>query len=75
MDNMVKLIALLRPIEEQILELMAQKMPVMDDVTALREQMIKECVHPIDDLVYKETHIECKFCGKKIGISGDTKEA
>ena len=75
MDNMVKLIAVLRPIEEQILELMADKMPIMDDIAALRAEMVKECVHPIDDLVYKETHIECKFCGKKVGMPSDTKEA
>lgn len=75
LDNMVKLIAILRPIEEQILDLMAQKMPVIDDVTALRLTMVKECVHPIDDLVYKEDHIVCKFCDKRIGIPNDTKEA
>jgi hypothetical protein len=75
MDNMVKLIAVLRPIEEQILDLMAQKMPVIDSVTVLRAQMVKECIHPIDSLVYKDDHIACKFCEKRIGIPNDTKEA
>jgi len=72
MDNMVKLIALIRPIEEQILELMAQKIPITDDVTILRNDMVRECVHPIEQLAYKETHIECKFCNKRIAISGVT---
>jgi len=75
MDNMVKLIAVIRPIEEQILDLMAQKMPIMDDVTALRATMVKECIHPLDDLLYKDTHIVCKFCGTKLGIPNDTDEA
>lgn len=74
MDNMVKLIAKLRPIEEQILELMAEKMPIMDEVNVLRQQMVKECIHPIDDLVYKETHAQCKFCGKSIGLPNGSKE-
>jgi hypothetical protein len=80
MDNMVKLIAVLRPIEEQILDLMAQKMPVIDSVSALRATMVKECIHPIDNLVHKDDHIICKFCDKKIsindiGIPNDTKES
>ncbi len=66
MDNMVKFIAELRPIEQQILELMAQKTPILDKIAELRLTMVKECIHPIEQLVYKEDHIECKFCGRKI---------
>lgn len=68
MDNMVKLMAKLRPIEEQIIELTAQKMPVMDDINELRLTMVNECIHPYEYLAFKDTHVECKFCGKKIGI-------
>ena len=68
MDNMVKLLARLRPIEQQILDLQAEKMPIMDDITALRQTMINECVHPFEYLVDKETHVECKFCNKRISI-------
>ena len=50
-------------------------MPIMDEINALRSEMVKECVHPIDDLVYKETHIECKFCNGKIGVPSDAEEA
>jgi len=66
MDNMVKLIAKLRPIEQQILDLMADKMPIADDVAALRLEMVKECIHPLEQLVVKGTIIECKFCNRKI---------
>jgi chorismate mutase len=70
MNNMVSLIALIRPLEEQILDLMAQKMPIADDVALLRIEMVKECIHPIEQLVFKDTYIECKFCTRKIQTPG-----
>jgi hypothetical protein len=68
MDAMVKLLAKLRPIEDQILELMAQKLPIMDEIATLRQDMVRECIHPFDHLVTKEDHVLCKFCNKRIGI-------
>jgi len=68
MDNMVKLIAKLRPIEEQMIELHAQKIPVLDDIAELRSMMILECVHPFDQLAHHEDYIECKFCSRKIRV-------
>jgi hypothetical protein len=68
MDNMVKLMAKLRPIEQKIQELQAAKVPVIDDITELRTTMIKECVHPYEYLVLTESGITCKFCEKKIGL-------
>ena len=68
MDNMVKLIAKLRPIEQQMIELHAEKLPVLDDIAELRKMMIKECVHPFDQLAHHEDHIECKFCGNTIRL-------
>ena len=68
MNNMVKLLALLRPIEDQILELIAQKEPIFDEIQLLRAVMKKECVHPYEYLIHKGDHIVCKFCEKKIGI-------
>ena len=66
MDNMVSLLAKLRPIEQQILDLSAEKMPILDDIAALRKTMVGECVHPFEFLVDKDTYVECKFCNKKI---------
>lgn len=71
MDNMVKLLGQLRPIEEQILELYTQKMPIFDQVQELRETMVKECVHPYEYLVIHDDHALCKFCGKKISLPND----
>ena len=68
MDNMVSLLAKLRPIEEKIIELQAEKMPIMDDVNELRQTMVNECVHPYEFLSLNDDHVECKFCGKKMGI-------
>lgn len=68
MDNMVKLMARLRPIEEKIIDLQAEKIPVFDDIQKLRETMIKECVHPYEYLILSDDHAECKFCGKRIGL-------
>ena len=71
MDNMVKLLATLRPIEEQLLHLQSQKVPIMDDISDLRATMVNECVHPFEFLVNKDDHVLCKFCDKKISIPND----
>lgn len=68
MDNMVKLLAALRPIEDQIIELQAKKIPLFDDIQLLRGQMVQECIHPFEYLLVKETCVECKFCNKKLSI-------
>ena len=43
MDNMVRLLAKLRPIEDKIVDLLAEKAPLLDEVQALRKEMVKEC--------------------------------
>jgi hypothetical protein len=70
MDNMVKLLAKLRPIEEQLLDLMVQKAPILDEVQALRKEMVKECVHPYTHLTFNDNDetIVCKFCERKFAI-------
>lgn len=68
MDNMVKLITRLTPIEEEILTLMTRKMVIIDAVGELRITMVNECVHPYEHLVEHENHIHCKFCDKKINL-------
>ena len=66
MENMVKLLATLRPIEQKILDLQRQKFPIMDEVHELREIMVNECIHPYDQLVVKEDHVLCKFCNRRL---------
>jgi len=69
MDNMVKLLAKLRPIEEKIVELQAKKIPIFDEIQQLRLVMIKECIHPSEYLVVKENYVLCKFCNKKVNLT------
>lgn len=69
MDNMVKLLARIRPLEEQILDLTAQKAPLLDEVVELRKTMVNECVHPYEQLVQRDGYVECKFCGRKIRVN------
>lgn len=67
MDNMIKLLSKLRPIEDQIIELSAQKMPIFDDVQQLRETMVTECIHPYQHLVLLDNDVVlCKFCNRKV---------
>ncbi len=71
MDNMVKLIAELSPIEQEILALMAAKNPILDNVQVLREVMVKECVHPYEHLAIHADYVECTFCFKKLSIPSE----
>jgi len=66
MENMVKLMTKLTPIEEEIIALQAKKIPIFDEIQELREMMVAECIHPYEYLVVKDDHVVCKFCGKKI---------
>lgn len=75
MDNMVKLLATLRPIEEKIIDLMAEKQPIFDKIAELRLDMVHDCVHPFTHLVLKQNddgeYIECKFCQRKFRAPDD----
>ena len=74
MASMEKHLALLSPIEDQILELQAQKESIFDDIQVIRATMVNECIHPYDYLIYKEDHVVCKFCNKQVSIPNDSKE-
>lgn len=76
MDNMVKLIASIRPIEDSIMELMITKQPILDDISNLRTEMVTTCVHPADQLVVNtcdptNEYVECKFCLKRMKVVGN----
>lgn len=70
LDNMVGLLAQLAPIEERIIELQAEKMPIFDKVQILREAMVGECIHPYQYLTQiGENVVLCKFCNKRVKVS------
>lgn len=68
MDNMVKLLADLRPIEEQILVLIEKKTPIFDEIQLLRKEMVKDCVHPYEYVLVLSDHAVCKFCERKLSL-------
>ncbi len=68
MDNMVKLLAALRPIEDKIIELQAKKIPLFDEIQALRLQMVNECIHPFEMLLINCDCVRCKFCDRRISL-------
>ena len=74
MNNMVSLLAELRPLEDQILELSLGKQEIFDRIQVLRNVMVRECVHPFEQLVHKGNHAECKFCLKKVSIPRGSKK-
>lgn len=66
MDNMVKLLAKLHPIENAMLELMVKKNAALDEVAALRQEMVRDCVHPLPHLVHHDDKtVTCKFCNRR----------
>jgi hypothetical protein len=65
-NNMEKLVKLLRPLEDKIMEIRAKMQPTYDEISELRVVMTEECIHPYDMLVYNEITetVTCKFCEK-----------
>lgn len=69
MDNMVSLLSQIKPIEDRILDAMAEKLPLLDKIDALRAELVKDCVHPYENLVIKpDNTIQCKFCMKNFRV-------
>lgn len=67
MDNMVKLVAQINELQDQIIALESEKTPIFDTIQELRKTMIHECIHPRSHLVVIDDGVVlCKFCEKKI---------
>ncbi len=70
LSNLTRIIEKLRPYEEEILNIIKdKKQPLLDELQLLRQEMVKECIHPFEHLVQTGGYIECKFCNKKIGTT------
>lgn len=67
-DNMVSLLSLVKPIEDQILDLMAQKVPIIEQIEALRKTMIGNCIHPMTHLTVHNNTVHCKFCNRTFSV-------
>ena len=66
LKRMEELVERIKPFEEEILDVIKRQQPLMDEINALREQMVHECVHPSEHVVHKGTHMECKFCKRRL---------
>lgn len=58
----------IRPLEDKILALNAELIPLYDQLTESRNALVEFCVHPIDMLEPKDGYIECKFCNAKLNV-------
>lgn len=63
---MSRLIAELEPLSDQILALMKERQPLIDQVEELRHQMTQECIHAKEHLVQYDDHVHCRFCERKL---------
>lgn len=58
----------IRPLEDLLLKTLEKKLSAMDRIEELRKQMIKECIHPKNNLIHKGDHVLCKFCNANISL-------
>jgi predicted nucleic acid-binding Zn-ribbon protein len=68
MDNMVRLLAEIKPIEDQIIDLQEKKIPIFDEIQRLRKEMVRDCVHPYEYLLVESDRVICKFCERKLSL-------
>lgn len=70
LEELEQIMVQIRSYEERISELMIAKQPLIDELTVLRQQMVKICVHPKDFLFSEGDHVVCKFCNKRLQVNG-----
>lgn len=80
--NMQKLLeGKLQPIEEKILGLITEKNKIFDEIVVLRDELIRDCIHPFEHvaeqydpetMVPNGVHV-CKFCNKKVALNDSSK--
>jgi len=70
-DKMQDIIKELEPIEAEMLKWVEKKQEIYQRIQELRQQMVKECIHPRDCLVYMGDYIACKFCNVNISLPRD----
>lgn len=83
--NMQKLLEEeLQPIEDQILKLIGEKNKVFDKIVVLRDELIRDCIHPFEHVTglpstdvggvqFASGTYVCTFCNKKVALNDITK--
>lgn len=65
---LAKLLDQLKPVDEAILTILAERQPMINELEELRHQMTQECIHPVEHLVDKGSFVLCKFCDRKLVV-------
>lgn len=75
--NMQKLLETkIQPLENKIIALMAEKSEYIDEMVAIRDELVRDCIHPFEHVVEHQDHpgiYTCKFCDKKVALNDITK--
>lgn len=60
----------LKPFEERILEVMKERHTIDDEIKKIRDDLMKDCIHPVDFLLIDEgnAYFTCKFCERRLRI-------
>lgn len=66
--NLESLVKDLEPIEEELRDIMQRKNVIMDKINEIRDDMIVECIHPLDYLIHNGDHVICRFCESKLRL-------
>lgn len=70
-ENLSKLVRKLEPIEDKLMNLIAEKSKILDEVFVLRKELVESCIHPFDDLIKHDGTLICKFCEKRMAVPHD----
>ena len=72
LNNLMAVMVKLKPIEDQIIALNAQRGPILDELNEIRTMMVHTCVHPQEQLVMQEVDVvQCKFCNRRLKLVKD----
>lgn len=87
-NNMQKILTeKIQPLEDKILELIGEKNQHMDEMIAIRDELVHGCIHPYDQVAgFQDPNViggmitglpagtyVCKFCNKKVALNDITK--
>lgn len=64
--SLAKMLQEMEPFDEQILAIIRERQPLIQEIEDLRAQMVQECIHPIEHLVDRGDFVHCKFCDRKL---------
>lgn len=71
LKNLQQLMTQIDPISDQIVALLNERAPLLDQLAEIRSEMVATCVHPYEHLLYHDgsEQITCKFCDKTFKVA------